>query len=155
MISGSSDEKENALHNLTMVLSRRSDAVLFSGSPLIRMVAPLMVDTQARSMGVRHGAVGVLKNMSLISPEACDEMVRQDVMTPLCALLSQHYADPARDLKEDPKKSPGLARKEAAADQDLAEFESEDTKAEILVQAVNLLWNLCEASETALDIAER
>ena len=76
-------------------------------------------------------------------------------MTPLCALFLKHYADPAGDLKEDPKKSPNPARKEAAAEQELLEFESEDTKAEVFVQAVNLLWNLCEASETALIIADR
>lgn len=116
------------------------------------MVAPLIVDPQS-SMGVRHGAVGVLKNMSLISADACDEMVKQDVMTPLCALFTQHYSDPENDLKEDPKKSPSSARKEAAEND--IEFESEDTKSEVFVQAVNLLWNLCEASEIALSIADR
>ena len=85
-----------------------------------------------------HSAAGALRNLSLVSADACDEMVKQDVMTPLCALLLTNYA------------SEWTPAKKECATTKLKMKGGIDTKAEIFVEAVNLLWNLCEANASAL-----
>ena len=70
------------------------------------------------------------------------ERLLQDIMTPLCALLSSYSQDwgPA-DSSHPPKteKQKVLAQKI-------------DSKTEIFIESVNLLWNLCEACPLALNI---
>ena len=85
-----------------------------------------------------HSAAGALRNLSLVSADACDEMVKQDVMTPLCALLLNKYASEWTPAKKE-FTTTKLKMKGGI-----------DTKAEIFVEAVNLLWNLCEANASAL-----
>ena len=85
-----------------------------------------------------HSAAGALRNLSLVSADACDEMVKQDVMTPLCALLLNNYASEWTPAKKE-FTTTKLKMKGGI-----------DTKAEIFVEAVNLLWNLCEANASAL-----
>ena len=85
-----------------------------------------------------HSAAGALRNLSLVSADTCDEMIKQDVMTPLCALLVNSYGSGWTP-----------ARKECATTK-LKMKGGIDTKAEIFVEAVNLLWNLCEANSSAL-----
>jgi hypothetical protein len=41
---------------------------------LVRVAGPLMVDN---NLSVKHAAIGSLKNLSLVSPDVCDEMVEQ------------------------------------------------------------------------------
>ena len=55
---------------------------------MVRMVAPLIV---APSDGVQLSALGALKNLSMVSEDVCEEMVSQDVLTPLNKLV-QTYA---------------------------------------------------------------
>ena len=58
---------------------------------MIRIVAPLMMD---KNLSVQSSAVGALRNISLADPEICEQMVIQDVMTPLCKrLLSYDHSD--------------------------------------------------------------
>lgn len=102
---------------------------------LVRLVGPLMADANSPDTVV-HSATGALKNLSLVSAEACDEMVKQDVMTPLCALLLRFGAEEWTPAKKKGGKKRNIA----------------DPKADIFVEAVNLLWNLCEANANALAI---
>ena len=129
--SGSSIEKECGCSSLAMVAEKHADLILERKLP--KMAAPLMLD---KHNSVSHSAVGALVNISLTSPEVCDELVRQDVMTPLCTLLA-NYAPSKEKHWENKQEVKG---------------EVMDQKAEIFVKAVTLLWNLCEASETALKI---
>ena len=85
-----------------------------------------------------HSAAGALRNLSLVSADACDEMVKQDVMTPLCALLVNSFGSEWTPVKKE------------CATTKLKMKGGIDTKAEIFVEAVNLLWNLCEANASAL-----
>ena len=64
-------------------------------------------------------------------------------MTPLCALLSSYGSDwsPAPVAAEPKIDSPKPKK---------ISVEKIDSKTEIFVEAVNLLWNLCEASPLAL-----
>ena len=50
-------------------------------------MGPLLVD---KSLSVRHSAAGALRDLSLVSEDVCDEMIAQDVMTPLCSLISMY-----------------------------------------------------------------
>ena len=86
-----------------------------------------------------HSAAGALRNLSLVSADACDEMIKQDVMTPLCALLANTFGSGWTP-----------AKKERATTTKLKMKGGIDTKAEIFVEAVNLLWNLCEANASAM-----
>lgn len=94
---------------------------------VIRTAAPLLLD---RNLSVRHSVAGALRNVSAISHEACSALVNYDVMTPLVALLNEYncFWEPAQNKKKI------------------------DSKSEIFFEAVHLLWNLCESSETSLSI---
>lgn len=104
----------------------------------------------------------------------------QDILTPLTALFNRYFSDPATDLKDPeprPKSKDAKKKTEPKADElDLMDGEMEEDKmeeenngaaeedggeeeeesnSELFVFAVNLLWNLCEASETALAVANK
>lgn len=128
--SASSIEKECGCSSLAMVAETKVDVIL--ERKLARMAAPLMLD---KDLSVSHAAVGALVNVSLISPEICEELVKQDVMTPLCTLLANYNTE---------SEIPWLKRS--------AINDPIDQKEEIFIKAVTLLWNLCEASEAALKI---
>ncbi len=93
--------------------------------------------TQGSPGSVVLSAAGALKNLSLVSAEASEEMVKQDVMTPLCALLKNTFgsADWSPLTKPSAKRDGGV-----------------DEKSEIFTEAVGLLWNLCEVSESAVAV---
>jgi hypothetical protein len=122
---------------------------------LVRVVAPLILVKREDVAGDKSGhavtkvvvataALGALKNLSLVSSDICDDLVKevgclhfaaetvwitlrltQDIMTPLCALLSTFAS---------------------------TSFSEDSKRKAMLAEAVGLLWNLCEANETALDI---
>uniref|UniRef100_A0A8C1VLZ5 HEAT repeat containing 3 n=1 Tax=Cyprinus carpio TaxID=7962 RepID=A0A8C1VLZ5_CYPCA len=92
----------------------------------VRKIGPLLLD---RSLAVRETAAGALRNLSACGgPEVCEDMVRQDVLTPLSALL-----------KEVRISSPAVKGQK-------------HTVEDIANEAVNLLWNLCESSSTAVAV---
>ena len=70
--SGSSIEKECGCSSLAMVVENNLDVIL--ERKLARMAAPLMLD---KDTSVAHSAIGALVNISLISHEICEELVRQ------------------------------------------------------------------------------
>ena len=55
-----------------MIAETKVDVIL--ERKLARMAAPLMLD---KDLSVSHAAVGALVNISLISPEICEDLVRQ------------------------------------------------------------------------------
>ena len=119
----SSEERECGCSSLALVGGKESVAKQIINKRLVRTLAPLMLDT---NISVQHAAVGALRNISLSDPSTCDHMVEQDVFTTLWNLLGQFQA-----LDWQPcQKTTGI-----------------DSKTEIFVEAINLLWNLCEANE--------
>jgi HEAT repeat-containing protein 3 len=54
----------------------------------VRIAAPLLVDSDP---ALRHAAAGALRNLSAISVEICENLVDQDILTPLLSLLQKHY----------------------------------------------------------------
>ena len=69
---GSKSDKECGCAKLAMIVDQRYNEIL--EMKMVKMAAPLMIDT---SDNVRHSATGALKNMSLVSEDVCDEMVKQ------------------------------------------------------------------------------
>ncbi|CAG5120749.1 unnamed protein product [Candidula unifasciata] len=93
---------------------------------VVKIVAPLFLDS---CTDVRKSALGALRNMSVYGhPDVCDVMVAKDVLTPLTALIRQ-YGDNWVPQKECTKY---------------------DTSNSVLIEAVELLANLCESSNIAV-----
>ncbi|XP_067621525.1 HEAT repeat-containing protein 3 [Eurosta solidaginis] len=127
------EEKLNALQSLAvMVQSGKKDKLTaICQNDIIRIAAPYLFD---RDQPLRNAAAGALRNFTVCMPEVCDVFVEQDVLTPLLALLNEY----AQDAQWTPTF-------DAALDGQL------DVRSDTFLQAINLLWNLCESSMTALD----
>ena len=147
------ESKACGLQSLSRLVSKNADKVI--STKLVRLAAPLM--RCQRSDDVRHAATGALRNLSLVSAEVCDEMVSQDIMTPLVSLVKT-YAEWNPEPKattddvmevDGGKKKKGKANKKKSSENG---EETPDAMAEVFIEAVNLLWNLCEANTTALQI---
>jgi len=87
---------------------------------IVRVIGPLLLEGDHM---VRLAAAGALRNVSGLDPDTAEELVKQDMMTP----LEQYFTKAAS----------------TAIDQLTA------GDIEVLSEAVNLLWNLVEASATA------
>lgn len=98
---------------------------------IVRRLAPLLLDD---NRGIQEGAAGALRNLSLGGPEVCTKMVDHDVMTPLSTFVQQSL-DALGAINESPGNS---------------ELQRQSTS--LAIQAVSLLWNLCESSSVAVDI---
>ncbi|XP_038662610.1 HEAT repeat-containing protein 3 isoform X3 [Scyliorhinus canicula] len=89
------------------------------------------------SVGVRETAAGALRNLSACGGyDVCDEMVKQDVLTPLTALLRECCTELDANVV--------IPQKQKGADKTHVE--------NIVNEAINLLWNLCESSSTAVSV---
>lgn len=124
-----SHEEEEKISGLFML------ADVFDGSTLaevaknrlVRIAGPLLVDP---SSNVRNAASGALRNLTASGgPEFCDVLVEQDIMTSLCSLLLKYGNEWQPKSSDTPEK---------------------DVDSDTLVNAVNILWNLCESNATAL-----
>ncbi|KAK3913982.1 HEAT repeat-containing protein 3 [Frankliniella fusca] len=94
---------------------------------LVRIAGPLLVDVSPK---VRNAVSGALRNLTANGgPEFCDILVEQDIMTSLCSLLQKYGND---------WKPNSLDTSEC--DEDCGTF----------INAVNMLWNLCESNASAL-----
>lgn len=89
---------------------------------LVRIAGPLLLDEDAM---VRQAAAGALRNLSGLDPDTAEEMVRQDIMTTLTGYF-QKYRRSGTDEKQ------------------------QSSEACVLVECLNLLWHLVEASPAAL-----
>jgi len=112
-------------------LSRHSSNPSFVGAALhaqvARATAPFLLENDPV---LRLAAVGALKNLSSHHPDTAEGLVGQDMMTPLSLFLTSlpsNWSPNTSNSKEDPFTS-------------------------ALVQALDLLWNLVEASPTALQM---
>ena len=71
---GSSEERECGCSSISLIGRHPKAAEAFIEKRLLRIVAPLMLDS---NVSVQHAAVGALRNISLIRPDICDHMVEQ------------------------------------------------------------------------------
>ncbi|XP_038557057.1 HEAT repeat-containing protein 3 [Micropterus salmoides] len=128
--SPSADVREFACASISRVVQQSQTIPGFLQRDAVRRLGPMLLDS---SLTVRETATGALRNLSACGgQEACEDMVKHDVMTPLTALLRECCASfesavvPMKDQKN--------------AVEDVAN------------EAVNLLWNLCESSSQALSV---
>lgn len=81
---------------------------------------------------IRHAAAGAIRNLSAVSVDICENLVEQDVFTPLVMLLTQYTNNdwiPSHENKTNQL----------------------DQKSDTFLQAVNIVWNLCESTSVALE----
>ncbi|XP_034236433.1 HEAT repeat-containing protein 3 [Thrips palmi] len=124
--SSNVDDKLCGLHMLSEVFDGRTLEEVVRNR-VVRMAAPLLVDPNST---VRNSTAGAIRNLTTNGgPDFCDILIEQDVMTPLCSLI-QKFGNEWQPKVE------GTS--------------SGDEEADTFIQAVNILWNLCESSATAL-----
>ncbi|XP_045074223.1 HEAT repeat-containing protein 3-like [Coregonus clupeaformis] len=129
--SPSADVREFACASISRVVQQSQTIPGFLQRDAVRRLGPLLLD---RSLAVRETATGALRNLSACGGhEVCEDMVKQDVMTPLTALLRECCA--------------GFETNAA-----LSLKGQKNTVEDVANEAVNLLWNLCESSSQAVSV---
>ncbi|XP_004067491.1 HEAT repeat-containing protein 3 isoform X1 [Oryzias latipes] len=128
--SPNADTREFACASISRVVQQSQTIPGFLQRHAVRRLGPLLLDN---SLAVRETAAGALRNLSACgNQEVCEDMVKEDIMTPVTALLTECCAgfdSTVVTMKE---------QKNAVED--------------VANEAVNLLWNLCENSSQALSV---
>ncbi|KAK7176326.1 hypothetical protein R3I93_000548 [Phoxinus phoxinus] len=129
--SPSADVREYACASISRVVQQSQTIPGFLQRDAVRKIGPLLLD---RSLVVRETAAGALRNLSACGgPEVCEDMVREDVLTSLSAVLRECCAG------FDVTTSPVMKGQK-------------NTVEDVTNEALNLLWNLCESSSTAVSV---
>uniref|UniRef100_A0A8C5PWI9 HEAT repeat containing 3 n=1 Tax=Leptobrachium leishanense TaxID=445787 RepID=A0A8C5PWI9_9ANUR len=132
--SPSAEVREFACASISTLVQQKQIIPAFLQRDVVRCLGPLLLD---KCMSVRETAAGALRNLSTCGGfDVCDDMVTRDIMTPLVALLRE--CTTGLDVNMEPTmKTKSL---------------SKDCVEDIATQAINVLWNVCESSSTALSI---
>ncbi|XP_013101646.1 HEAT repeat-containing protein 3 [Stomoxys calcitrans] len=125
------EEKLNGLQSFAVLTASKDKVAAICQSDTVRIAAPLLCE---KDLSVRNAAAGALRNLSVNGTEVCDFLVEQDVLTPLLALLAEY----AHDNEWRPTFDENMCNQM-------------DLRSDIFLQAINLLWNLCESSSIAVD----
>ncbi|OWF45096.1 HEAT repeat-containing protein 3-like [Mizuhopecten yessoensis] len=129
LTSTNEDERECGCTGIAGLVSQPQAITCLLQHNVVRILAPLILDP---SIQVRHRALGALRNLSVDGGlDVCEEMVHKDVLTPLVAFF-KHY--PVGWVPEKPGKK------------------QKDFNTEAFLEGTHLLWNLCEATETAVEV---
>ncbi|XP_066493781.1 HEAT repeat-containing protein 3 [Tiliqua scincoides] len=130
----STDVREFACASLSKLLQQKQAIPALMQRDVVRCLGPMLLD---QSLVVRETAAGALRNLSACGGfEVCDDMVTNDIMTPLVALLKECRAG----LDE----SNGSLKETKVTNKNYIE--------DIANEAVNLLWNVCECNSTAVSV---
>ncbi|XP_033928803.1 HEAT repeat-containing protein 3 [Melopsittacus undulatus] len=130
----SAEVREYACASISKLLQEQQAIPAFLQRDVVRCLGPLLMDY---SLAVRETAAGALRNLSACGGfEVCDDMVSKDIMTPLVALLKEC--------------STGLDANQLSPEKRI-EMDKNYTE-DIANEAINLLWNVCECSSTAVHI---
>lgn len=134
LTSAVATERECACASLANLVFDHAAIPALLQQDIVRRLGPLLIDD---NRGIQEGAAGTLRNLSISGgPEVCIKMVEQDVMTPLTTFVQQSLDSLG------------------AIDETLgSEFKRQSTS--LAIQAVSLLWNLCESSDVAVDILNK
>ncbi|MBN3311043.1 HEAT3 protein, partial [Amia calva] len=132
--SPSPDVRECACASISRMVQQSQTIPAFLQRDAVRCLGPLLLD---RSLAVRETATGALRNLSACGGyDVCEDMVKQDILTPLTALLRECCT--AFDSSTTPSPTSNKTQRKCVED--------------IANEAVNLLWNLCESSSLALSV---
>jgi HEAT repeat-containing protein 3 len=146
--SPSPDEKMCGLQALSHLCQNERNIQAIVSSDIVRIASPFLVDpgklftceifhflkitTTILDFNIRHAAAGAIRNLSAVSVDICENLVEQDVFTPLIILLNQYASN--NWIPSNEKKTNQL-----------------DQKSDTFLQAVNIVWNLCESTSIALE----
>lgn len=132
LTSPNEDQRECGCTGIAGLISQPRAITCLLQHNVVRILAPLILDT---SLQVRHRALGALRNLSVDGGlSVCEEMVHKDLLTPLVAFFKQYGVDWTPDKSAKKQK---------------------DFRTEAFEEGTHLLWNLCEASETAVEVFNR
>ncbi|XP_072135702.1 HEAT repeat-containing protein 3 isoform X1 [Mobula birostris] len=132
--NGSADIREFACASISKLVQEKKVIPSFLQKDAIRCLGPMLLDP---SVAVRETAAGALRNLSACGGyDVCDEMVKQDVLTPLTALLRECCTELNSNMVN-PQKIQG-------SDKNYIE--------DVSNEAIHLLWNLCESSSKAVSV---
>lgn len=129
--SVSLEEKMCALQALSFICQNQQRTQEIQDSDIVKIVASWLVDP---NQSIRNATAGALRNLSLCGLEVCEQLVEQDVLTPLLALFDEYASKGAWVPSFDKSLNNQM-----------------DEVSDTFVQAINLLWNLCESTSQALD----
>lgn len=130
--SPSTEEKMCALQAMAFLSLNERKAINMCESDIIRIAAPLLVDD---NKSVRNAVAGALRNISLCSVDICENLVEQDVLTPLLTLITEYTSS---------------VDWVPIIDRSVEHVEQLDIAGDTFLQAINLVWNLCESTSLAL-----
>lgn len=130
--SASTEEKMIGLQSMAFLSLNPKKTEAMCESDIIRIASPLLVD---QNENIRNAAAGALRNVSLCGINVCEALVEQDVVTPLLSLMDDYI---------------NQAEWVPAIDRSVVHVEQLDLSGDTFLQAVNLMWNLCESTSIAL-----
>jgi len=113
-------------HSLASLTSKQEVREKVLQTKVVRICGPLLLDADPM---VVQAAAGCLHNLSCEGGEVVEQLVEQDVITPLASLLEQFRG--------------------------LGSNLVDEKKVRTLVESLGLLWNVMEQSQTAIDIFNR
>lgn len=85
--SSNIEEKINGLQSLAFLSASKDKVSAICRSDIVRIAAPLLFEP---CDPVRNATAGALRNLSVYSVDVCENLVEQDVLTPLFALLIEY-----------------------------------------------------------------
>lgn len=130
--SASTDEKMIGLQSIAFLSLNPKKTEAMCESDIVRIASPLLVDPNAN---IRNAVAGALRNISLGGINICEVLVEQDVVTPLLSLMDEYISN---------------VNWVPTIDRSVSHVEQLDLSADTFLQAVNLMWNLCESTSVAL-----
>lgn len=129
--SGSTEEKMCGLQAMAFLSLNQAKAVAICETDIIRIAGPLLIDA---NKNIRNAVAGALRNVSICGVEICEALVEQDVLTPLLTLVNEYTSSEWVPV----------------FDNSVEHVAQLDVAGDTFLQAVNLVWNLCESTSVAL-----
>ncbi|XP_003708346.1 HEAT repeat-containing protein 3 [Megachile rotundata] len=125
-------EKLSGLQTLESMSYDSTIAVQVATDGIAKMIGPLLIDPNATVRAYSASALRHIVDNGKTETHA--SLLKDDIMTPLCSLLKNYYAE--WEPKSDQDKESNVKAEEDA-----------------FIQVVTLLWTLCEHNEDAVKIA--
>lgn len=130
--SSSTEEKMCGLQAMAFLSLNQKKAAAICEGDIIRIAIPLLVDP---NKNIRNAVAGALRNISICGVDICEVLVEQDILTPLLILINEYTS---------------TVDWVPAIDRSIAHVDQLDIAGDTFLQAVNLVWNLCESTSVAL-----
>lgn len=130
--SGSVEEKMCGLQAMAFLSLNQKKAETICECDIIRIAIPLLVDS---NKNIRNAVAGALRNISICGIDICEVLVEKDILTPLLTLITEYTS---------------TGDWVPIIDRSVAHVEQLDIAGDTFLQAVNLVWNLCESTSVAL-----